>query len=149
MVSQRHRARTHALQALFEIDETDHTPERVVAHHIDAYLLTGDIERFLRHLVFGVWGQRQFLDQTIASVASSWPIQQMPGVDQAILRMAVFELLVDSSEQTPVRVVIDEAVELAKQFGGDHSSRFINGVLGTIVARYIEPARIDDGASAS
>jgi N utilization substance protein B len=137
----------HALQALFEIDETDHAPERVIAHHVDAHLLDAEVERFLRHLVLGAWGQRQYLDQVIGSVASSWPIQQMPGVEKAILRIAVFELLVADREHTPVPVAIDEAVELAKQFGGDHSSRFINGVLGTIVTRYLESSRRDDASS--
>jgi N utilization substance protein B len=62
----------------------------------------------------------------------------MPGIDKAILRIALFEILIDETEKTPVKAVINEAVELAKQFGSDNSSRFVNGVLGTVVTRYIE-----------
>ena len=62
----------------------------------------------------------------------------MPGVDKSILRIALYEILIDDAEKTPVKAVINEAVELAKQFGSDNSSRFVNGVLGTVVTRYIE-----------
>jgi N utilization substance protein B len=72
----------------------------------------------------------------IEEAAPNWPVTQMPGVDKAILRIALYELLVDVVEQTPVKAVINEAVELAKHFGSDNSSRFVNGVLGTVVSRY-------------
>ena len=62
----------------------------------------------------------------------------MPGVDKAVLRIALFEMMIDNQEQTPVKAVINEAVELAKHFGSDNSSRFVNGVLGTVVTRYLE-----------
>ena len=62
----------------------------------------------------------------------------MPGVDKAILRIALYEILIDEAEHTPVKAVINEAVELAKHFGSDNSSRFVNGVLGTVVTRYVE-----------
>jgi N utilization substance protein B len=92
--------------------------------------------RFLRGIVFGAWEHRSYLDRIIEEAAPNWPITQMPGVDKAILRIAIFELLIDDLEKTPIKAVINEAVELAKQFGSDNSSRFVNGVLGTVVNRY-------------
>ncbi|HMO56173.1 MAG TPA: transcription antitermination factor NusB [Roseiflexaceae bacterium] len=138
MASPRHRVRILALQTLFELDATDHEPDRVVSHYVEQDALTTDGERFLRRLVFGVWEHYPYLDRIIEEAAPNWPVSQMPGVDKAILRIALYEILIDETEKTPVKVVIDEAVELAKNFGSDNSSRFVNGVLGTIVTRYIE-----------
>ena len=141
MASLRHRVRTLALQALFELDATDHAPDEVVARWIEEELLPPEGERFLRQLIFGVWEHYSYLDRIIEGAAPSWPVNQMPGVDKAILRIALYEILIDETEKTPVKAVINEAVELAKQFGSDNSSRFVNGVLGTVVTRYIEGSR--------
>lgn len=138
MASLRHRVRTIALQALFEVDATDHAPDEVAARWIEDELLPPDGERFLRRLVFGVWEHYTYIDRIIEEAAPSWPVNQMPGVDKAILRIALYEILIDETEKTPVKAVINEAVELAKQFGSDNSSRFVNGVLGTVVTRYID-----------
>jgi N utilization substance protein B len=142
MASLRHRVRTIALQGLFELDATDHAPDRVAERWIEDELLSPDGERFLRRLVFGAWEHRTYLDRVIEEAAPSWPVAQMPGVDKAILRIALFEILIDDQEKTPVKAVINEAVELAKHFGSDNSSRFVNGVLGTVVSRYIEGEQI-------
>ncbi|WP_217352493.1 transcription antitermination factor NusB [Candidatus Viridilinea mediisalina] len=146
MVSLRHQVRMTALQILFEVDATDHALDLVYQRRQFDEPLTPDGERtlplvtegeqFLQRLVFGVWEHRPYLDRIIEEAAPNWPITQMPGVDKAILRIALFELLIDQLEQTPVKAVINEAVELAKQFGSDNSSRFVNGVLGTVVSRY-------------
>ena len=138
MPSLRHRVRMIALQILFELDATDHAPDEVVARWLADELLPPEGERFLRRLVFGVWEHYSYLDRIIEEAAPSWPVSQMPGVDKAILRIALYEALIDDAEKTPVKAVINEAVELAKQFGSDNSSRFVNGVLGTVVTRYIE-----------
>jgi N utilization substance protein B len=138
VASLRHRVRTLALQALFELDATDHAPDEVVARWIEDELLLPEGERFLRQLIFGVWEHYSYLDRIIEGAAPSWPVNQMPGVDKAILRIALYEILIDETEKTPIKAVINEAVELAKQFGSDNSSRFVNGVLGTVVTRYIE-----------
>lgn len=138
MPSLRHRIRTVALQILFELDATDHAPDEVVARWIEDEGLPSDGERFLRRIVFGVWEHYAYLDRIIEEAAPSWPVSQMPGVDKAILRIALYEILIDDTEKTPVKAVINEAVELSKQFGSDNSSRFVNGVLGTVVTRYIE-----------
>lgn len=138
MASLRHRVRTIALQILFELDATDHAPDLVVGRWLENELLAPEGERFLRRLVFGVWEHYPYLDRVIEEAAPSWPVNQMPGVDKAILRIALFEMMIDDQEKTPVKAVINEAVELAKHFGSDNSSRFVNGVLGTVVTRYIE-----------
>jgi N utilization substance protein B len=138
MASLRHRIRTIALQILFELDATDHAPDEVMVRWIEDEMLPEDGERFLRRIVFGVWEHYSYLDRIIEEAAPSWPVNQMPGVDKAILRIALYEILIDEDEKTPVKAVINEAVELAKQFGSDNSSRFVNGVLGTVVTRYIE-----------
>lgn len=131
----RHRVRVAALQILFEMDITDHPLDGVLERHIRDEPLGSEGDRFLRHLVLGVWEQRFHLDRVIEQAAPSWPIEQMPGVDKAILRIALFELLIDRVEQTPTRAVINEAIELAKHFGSESSSRFVNGVLGSVVGR--------------
>ncbi|MEN9934943.1 MAG: hypothetical protein RLZZ387_1522 [Chloroflexota bacterium] len=138
MASLRHRVRTIALQILFELDSTDHAPDTVVARCVEDEQLNADGERFLRRLVFGVWEHYPYIDRIIEEAAPSWPVNQMPGVDKAILRIALYEIMIDAVEKTPVKAVINEAVELAKHFGSDNSSRFVNGVLGTVVTRYIE-----------
>jgi N utilization substance protein B len=134
--SLRHRVRVAALQILFEVDATDHAIDVVYERRRADEALPSDGERFLHSLVFGVWEHRSYLDRIIEEAAPNWPITQMPGVDKAVLRIALFELLIDENERTPVKAVINEAVELAKQFGSDNSSRFVNGVLGTVVSRY-------------
>ena len=138
MASLRHRVRTIAMQVLFELDATDHAPDEVVVRRQEEELLPPEGERFLRRLIFGVWEHYPYLDRIIEQAAPSWPVNQMPGVDKAILRIALYEIMIDETEKTPVKAVINEAVELAKQFGSDNSSRFVNGVLGTVVTRYIE-----------
>ncbi len=138
MASLRHRVRTIALQILFELDATDHAPDEVLGRQLEEELLPPEGERFLRRLIFGVWEHYPYLDRIIEEAAPSWPVNQMPGIDKAILRIALYEIMIDEIEKTPVKAVINEAVELAKQFGSDNSSRFVNGVLGTVVVRYIE-----------
>jgi transcription antitermination protein NusB len=141
VASLRHRVRISALQILFELDATDHAPDEVVLRSVAEEQLPPDGERFLRSLIFGVWEHYPYLDRIIEEAAPSWPVNQMPGIDKAILRIALYEILIDETEKTPVKAVINEAVELAKHFGSDNSSRFVNGVLGTVVTRYIEGKR--------
>lgn len=145
MASLRHRVRMIALQVLFELDATDHAPDEVLTRRAEEESLPTDGERFLKRLVYGAWEHQAYLDRIIEEAAPNWPVNQMPGVDKAILRIALYEILIDDVEQTPVKAVINEAVELAKHFGSDNSSRFVNGVLGTVVTRYIEdPGDRDD-----
>jgi len=127
----RRRARIVALQALYEIDSAGHKPGFVLQERLTETPLPERGATFARHLVTGVLKHRPFLDKLIQRYAPEWPVDQMAVIDRNILRIAIFELVVDKG--TPVKVAINEAVELAKLFGSDSSPRFVNGVLGSLV----------------
>lgn len=127
----RHQARIVALQALYEIDSTNHAPAIVFEQRLEATELPDTATAFSRHLVFGVLKHKSVLDVFIHRHAPEWPLEQMAYIDRNVLRMAIFEFAVDG--QTPVKVAINEAVELAKTFGSDSAPRFVNGVLGALV----------------
>ncbi len=129
----RHRARITALQALFEIDCTHHNPTVVLERRLEDSSLPETGAGFARELVQGVNTHREELDALIGRYAPEWPVDQIAIVDRNILRMAIYEILM--CEDTPVKVAINEAVELAKEFGSDSSGRFVNGVLGSLVTR--------------
>lgn len=128
----RRQARIVALQTLFEVDSVNHPAEVVLAQRLEEKPLPAEGKTFARQLVMGVLEHRPALDAIIQSIATDWPLEQMAIVDRNILRIAVYEITVDG--QTPVKVAINEAVELAKLFGSDSSRRFVNGVLGTLVS---------------
>ena len=128
----RHEARITALQALFEIDTATHSVDEVLERYLGNAQMPPGTRRFIESLVRGVMAARERLDAIIAKNAPAWPVPQLPAVDRTILRMALWELLIE--RDVPVKAVINEAVELAKRFGGDNSGRFVNGVLGTVVA---------------
>lgn len=129
----RRRARMIALQSLFEIDSTEHNPETVLQQRFEATPLPLAGGEFARNLVFGVLEHKAHLDGLIQKNAPEWPVEQIAIIDRNILRIAVFELAIDQG--TPLKVAINEAVELAKLFGSDSSPRFINGVLGALVSQ--------------
>ena len=126
----RRRGRKIAIQALYELDLTDHPPARVVRARIEDEGFPLESAAFVHDLVFGVLENKEHLDSLIQRYAPEWPIDQMAPIDRNILRMALFEFSVDG--QTPVKVAINEAVELAKIFGSDSAPRFDNGVLGSL-----------------
>ncbi len=133
-VQLRHKARSLALQALYEIDCTDHAPDEVIqARLAEDPLMDPAAEAFLNELVMGVLARRNLLDTLIHEHAPEWPVEQMAVVDRNILRLAIYEL--GARSDTPLKVAINEAVELAKTFGSDSAPRFINGVLGTLAAK--------------
>ena len=132
MVELRRKARTVALQALYEVDAVGHDPDNVVTQLLIESGLTGEYTDFVRELVLGVINNREKIDGTIREFAPAWPLDQISLVDRNILRLAIQEILLDN--KVPVKVAINEAVELAKKFGGDHSSKFVNGVLGSVSA---------------
>jgi len=109
-----------------------HDPQQVLQTRIDEERLAVELQAFTQALVYGSLSHIDVLDEVIRRMAPDWPVEQMPGVDRSILRMAVYEILYPGD--TPAKVVINEAVELAKLFGSDSSSRFVNGVLGTLVS---------------
>lgn len=129
-IHQRKLARRLALQALFELDTTAHRLDVVLDERI-AYGTPNELgARFLRWLVGGVVTNMATLNTLIATYAPEWPVDQLAIIDRNILRMALFEIGSRETD-TPPKVVINEAVELAKEFGGDSSPRFVNGVLGS------------------
>ena len=130
MVGARRKARATALKALYEIDSTGHKAEDVLSRLLADGGLSEENSAFVRELVSGVIINRSEIDQSIKKFATAWPIEQMAVVDRNILRLAIFELLIDN--KMPVKVAINEAVELAKSFGGDNSARFVNGVLSSL-----------------
>jgi N utilization substance protein B len=131
MKRERRRARTLALQTLYEVDTVGHPAAEVLARHIDGNQSISDHNaEFMKVLVEGVLKLAPQLDEYIAGCAPEWPVDQIAVLDRNILRMAIWEIAV--SEETPLKVAINEAVELAKRFGSDSSPRFINGVLGTL-----------------
>jgi len=99
--------------------------------NFERYSDTIEDKRFVEDLVQGVDKNAEAIDEIIRPVAPEWPIEQIARIDRSILRMGVFELLFD--QKVPPKVAINEAVELAKAFGGDNSSKFVNGVLGTVL----------------
>jgi N utilization substance protein B len=129
----RHRGRIIALQTLYEVDVSAHLPADVL-ERLSSEQRPGDPAlSYARELVTGIAEHREELDERIRTYASAWPIAQMPAVDRNLLRMGIYELSYNSST-IPVGVAISEAVELAKRFGSDSSSRFVNGVLGRVAA---------------
>jgi len=130
MVGARRKARTIALQVLYEIDAAGHDIERTLTHLLDNANLSEESVVFVHELANGVIQNREEIDRNIGNFAPAWPIDQIPLIDRNILRLAIFEILLDN--KVPVKVVINEAVELAKTFGSDNSAKFVNGVLGSI-----------------
>ena len=137
MASNRHLGRIIALQTLYEYDfrcsagdeQTD--LEQILARNLERYQKTVDDKDFVEKLVRGVSESGKELDAIIQPVAPDWPIDQIAKIDHTILQIATFELK-ELQDIVPPKVVINEAVELAKAFGSDSSSKFINGVLGTV-----------------
>jgi len=128
----RTRARSIALQVLYETDiANNHLPGDVLKTRLEDTLLADDLSEFARVIIFGVLPLKQDLDQLIAKYAPEWPLDQIAAIDRNILRIAFWEFAV--SRETPVKVAINEAVELAKLYGSDSAPRFVNGVLGTLV----------------
>jgi N utilization substance protein B len=135
----RTRARSIALQALYEIDMADHPPAEVYQERLEDEGLSEDLAEFVRQILFGVLPLRQKLDHIIAKYAPEWPMDQIAAIDRNILRIAVWEFTLEKG--TPVKVAINEAVELAKLYGSDSAPRFVNGVLGSLAEHQNEIAQ--------
>jgi N utilization substance protein B len=131
--AENHQARTLALQILFETDLTGHAIEGVLRRYSEDMALPEPVRHYTERLVNGVNDRLVEIDDRIAVAAPAFPVGQLPAVDRNILRVAIYELA--NEPQIPFKAAINEAVELAKLFGGDNSSRFVNGVLGTIAAQ--------------
>lgn len=130
MAGIRRRARIAALQVLYELDCTQHGVKEALAHLSTEKALPQETLSFSEGLVRGVLQRKSELDALIKKFAPAFPPEQMSIIDRNILRLAIFEILFD--DKTPFKVAINEAVEIAKEFGSDSSPRLINGVLGSI-----------------
>ncbi len=131
MAGVRSKTRALALQALYEIDSSGHKTDEVLNNLLAQEKLPEENVTFAYDLVNGVIDNKEKIDADIHTFAPAWPIEQMPVIDRNILRLAIFEILINN--KVPVKVAINEAIELAKTYGADNSSKFINGVLGSVV----------------
>lgn len=118
------------MQALYELDSVGHTADEMMARVAEETKTAAEVQRFARELVDGVQNNRDRIDDIIRERAPAWPLEQMSPIDRNILRVAIYEVVIDN--KVPMRAAINEAVELAKEFGGEASPRFVNGVLGSI-----------------
>jgi transcription antitermination protein NusB len=132
----RTRARSIALQVLYENDIVNHPPADVLFQRLEETPISEELAEFARQIVFGVLPLTQDLDQIIAKYAPEWPLDQIAAIDRNILRVACWEFAVQ--RETPVKVAINEAVELAKMYGSDSAPRFVNGVLGSLAEHQYE-----------
>lgn len=137
MSANRHLGRIIVLQTLYEqefrreCEDKSFDVEDVLGRNIDRYKAMVEDRAFIRELVLGINDKQTELDSIIQPIAPEWPLEQIARMDRIVLRIGTYELVY--GEGVPPKVVINEAVELAKAFGGDNSSKFINGVLGTVL----------------
>ncbi len=135
MASNRHLGRIVAMQTLYEYDfrskgEHEIDVEPILERNLAEFSGSIDDTNFVHDVVDGVRAHEQEIDNIIAPAAPEWPVEQIAKIDKIILRIGIYELII--KRDVPPKVAINEAVELAKAFGGENSSRFVNGVLGTI-----------------
>lgn len=153
MASNRHLGRIIALQSLYEeefrrdAEDAAFDLEEVLTRNIDRYSEMVDDVAFIRDLVNGVIAKSSELDAILQPIAPEWPIDQIARMDRLVLRMGLYELM--HEKDVPPKVVINEAVELAKAFGGENSSKFINGVLGTVLRKRAEDEASPEKAKAA
>lgn len=148
-MANRHLARSTVLQTLYEWDFGGKKiqPKEILERNIPEFAPGVSNEDFMESLLSGVIFKQQALDDVIAKAAPEWPIDKISFMDRNILRIGLYELLFADREQVPAKVAINEAIELAKKFGGETSSKFVNGVLGAIYKELGEPGKDERSAS--
>ncbi|MBI2674795.1 MAG: transcription antitermination factor NusB [Candidatus Yanofskybacteria bacterium] len=143
-MASRHLSRSVAMQSLYEWDfrgrKKSDLPE-VVERNIKEFAAGMEDPSFIHDLVDGVMKHIKELDKIIEKAAPQWPLEQIAVVDRNVLRIGLFELLFGKREEVPPKVAINEAIELAKSFGGESSGKFVNGVLGTVYREIGEPGK--------
>jgi len=147
-MANRHLSRSIVLQTLFEWDLNDMDKkgvQEVLERNVTEFSQNKTDAPFIEKLLDGVISKRPELDQVIEKAAPEWPIDRISPVDRNILRLGLFELLFADRKEVPAKVAINEAIELAKQFGGENSSRFVNGVLGAVYKEIGEPGKDEVG----
>lgn len=141
----RHLSRTTALQTLFELDFTGQDKkneiDKVIKRNVEEFIPGAADFDFIDALVKGVIDKRDDLDTIIEKAAPDWPIDKIAAVDRNILRLGLYELLFADKEEVPPKVAINEAIETAKEFGGENSFKFVNGVLGSVYKQMGEPGK--------
>lgn len=143
MASNRHLGRIVALQSLYEYEFRTQSEDaavdlgEILERNLERYETAIEDKEFVERLIKGVVDAQAELDEKIQPIAPDWPVAQIARIDRAILRMGLYELLY-LGDIVPPKVVINEAVELAKAFGSDNSSKFVNGVLGTAYRTLVE-----------
>ncbi len=143
MASNRHLGRIVALQSLYEYEfrvqseDPEVKLDEILSRNLERYESAIDDKKFVKDLVEGVVTKQGELDGKIQPIAPEWPIEQIARIDRGVLRLGLYELLY-KGDSVPPKVAINEAVELAKAFGSDNSSKFINGVLGTAYRSLLE-----------
>lgn len=150
-MANRHLQRSIAMQSLFEWDfngQQDDNIKEIIDNNCNEFAPGASTSEFTRKLVHGVVDNLKKIDPLISKCAPEWPIDQIATVDRNILRLGVFELLFGDHGETPPKVAINEAIELAKSYGGPNSAKFVNGVLGTIYREMGEPMKDDSSEKA-
>ena len=142
-MANRHIARSIVLQTLFELDFRDNSPleipeEILVRNALEFASDVVDIN-FVRSLLNGVLSKKEDIDLVIQKAAPDWPLDKISPIDRSILRIGLYELLFADSKEVPAKVAINEAIELSKNYGGEKSSKFVNGVLGSVYKELGEP----------
>lgn len=152
MASNRHLGRIIALQTLYEQDfrrdagDTNINIDEILVRNIQRYHAMVDDKAFIQRLVHGVSTSEDELDALLQPIAPEWPIHQIARIDRTVLHLGLYELKCETD--VPPKVVINEAVELAKAFGNENSSKFVNGVLGTFY-RQLHPQPVEETATAA
>jgi transcription antitermination protein NusB len=143
----RHQARVLALQILYEVDLAAHDVAEVLPRTIETEEAPPELAAHVARLVDGVTAAQVEIDAMLAKAAPAFPVAQLPLVDRNVLRIAIYELTREAA--VPPKVAINEAVEIAKRFGGPNSSKFVNGVLRTILDRVIKAKEQSAGGEGS
>lgn len=147
-MANRHLLRSIAMQSLYEWDfrgKDEKKIEEIIGHNTKEFGPGMEDESFVFYLVRGVLKNREKIDKLIEKCAPEWPLEQVTVTDRNVLRLGIFELVFGNYDEVPPKVAINEAIELAKTYGGDSSGRFVNGVLGTIYREMGEPMKDDKG----
>ena len=145
-MASRHLSRSVVVQSLYEWDFRGKHPEvlnELLEHNIKEFAPGVDEPEFIKNLMAGIMSHVDDIDKIIEKAAPQWPIDQIAIVDRNVLRLGIYELLFGNRGEVPPKVAINEAIELAKTFGGDASGKFVNGVLGTIYREIGEPGKDD------
>lgn len=147
-MANRHLARSIVMQTMFQWDFTgwdESTLEETLKYNLEQFAPGVDDTEFIEYLLKGVMRKRAVIDEVIEKAAPDWPLDKINNVDRNIIRLGLFELVFGDYDQVPPKVAINEAIELAKSFGGDSSSRFVNGVLGAVYKELGEPGKDQTG----